>query len=288
MNTGATIFDARPCLLGEGALWHPLRMQLFWFDILAGKLLSRVGKEELAWEFGECVSAAGWVDENRLLIASETQLFLFDIESGERTHLAPLEAEVPGTRSNDGRADPKGGFWIGTMGKKAEEGRGAIYRFHEGRVEPLFGGITIPNAICFAPDGSRAYFADTHQDVVYTVKLDAEGWPEGDREVFLDLSAEGVHPDGAVVDANGCFWNAQWGASRVARYSREGKLEHVIALPPTNTSCLAFGGLDFRTLYVTSARQDLEEPRLSDGLVYVVPEAGKGVPEPAVMIVAEC
>ena len=134
--------------------------------------------------------------------------------------------------------------------------------------------------VCFAPDGSRAYFADTHEGIVYTVKLDAEGWPEGDREVFLDLSAEGLHPDGAVVDANGCFWNAQWGASRVARYSREGKLEHVIALPPTNTSCLAFGGLDFRTL----CHQRPPDSRNALRLVYAAGRAG--VPEPAVMIEA--
>jgi len=268
--TTAQVFDPRRCALGEGPLWHPEREQLFWFDILAKRLLTRDEDGPRHWQFGEHVSAAGWIDRDTLLIASETALFRFDIETGEQAHVAPLEADNPVTRSNDGRADPFGGFWIGTMGKAAEPGAGAIYRFFEGRVERLFAGITISNAICFSPDGRFAYFTDTPKRRIQRQKLDDAGWPVGAPELFVDLSRDRLNPDGAVVDAEGCLWNAQWGAGRVARYGPDGSFLTAIALPATQVSCPAFGGPGLTTLFATSASEGIDAPAADDGLTFSV------------------
>lgn len=284
MSKAAEIFDARHCRLGEGPLWHPVRRQLFWFDILDGRLLSRQGDQELAWDFGECVSAVAWVDVDRLVVASETALLLLDIETDARTVVTLLEADNPATRSNDGRADRQGGFWIGTMGKNAERGAGAIYRYHKGEVRQLFPDWTIPNAICFAPDGRTAYFADTATGVIHSVALDQEGWPVGAPNVFVDLSIQGLSPDGAVIDAEGHLWNAQWGAARVARYDPTGRLVELVDVPATNASCPAFGGPDLDTLFVTSARVEIDSPTAADGRVYAIDQAGAGLSEPKVIL----
>ena len=249
------IFDPRSCILGEGPLWHPTRNQLFWFDILGKKMLSDNGQE---WAFDEHVSAAGWVNDTTLLIASESELFTFDLTSGARQSLVPLEADNPVTRSNDGRADPQGGFWIGTMGKKAEKDAGAIYRYYRGALRQLFDKISITNSICFAPDGQRAYFADTRRRKIMQVSLDRDGWPDGAPSVFVDLQAEGVNPDGSVVDAAGCLWNAQWGANRVARYDADGRFMQAVSFPAQQISCPAFGGADLRTMFATSAAEGLD------------------------------
>lgn len=275
----AGIYDERRCMLGEGPLWHPGREQLFWFDILGGRLLSRDGERALEWRFQDCVSAAGWVDRDTLLIASETGLHLFDIPSGRIERVVPLEADNPLTRSNDGRADPFGGFWIGTMGKGAEAGAGAIYRFHQGRIEKLHDAIGIPNSICFAPDGRTAYFADTALKRIFRQPLDGSGWPSGRAETFLDLAAEGLDPDGSVVDCEGALWNAQWGASRVARYLPDGTLDRVVRVPGRHSSCPAFGGPDLTTLFVTTAREGLAEPTDRDGPVYQADPGVRGLPE---------
>ncbi len=252
------IYDNRACDLGEGPLWHPMRNQLFWFDILGKCMLSVEKGQPRQWRFPEMVSAAGWVDRDMLLIAGERDLFLFDIETEELETLVELESDNRVTRSNDGRADPLGGFWIGTMGKKAEPGAGAIYRYYRGELRRLFGDITIPNAICFAPDGSFAHFADTATGRVMRVALDAEGWPNAPAEVFLDLTAEGLNPDGAVMDADGVMWLAQWGAGRVAGYDRAGQFLRAVSFDAPHTSCPAFGGPDFGTLFCTTALQDMD------------------------------
>lgn len=280
----AKVFDARRCTLGEGPLWHPERGQLFWFDILGRRLLSREGDRPLEWRFDEIVSAAGWVDRDTLMIASETGLHRFDIASGRYESILPLEADNPVTRSNDGRADAFGGFWIGTMGKKAEPGAGAIYRYYRGRIEKLFDDISIPNAICFSPDGRTAYFADTKQYLIQRQSLDSDGWPEGAPEVFVDLRAERLNADGSVSDSEGGIWNAQWGASRVVRYLPDGTLDRVIPVRARNSSCPAFGGPDLRTIFVTSAREDLADPTEADGLVYTAPSPVAGLPEHRVIL----
>lgn len=281
------IYDSRPCELGEGPLWHPIREQLFWFDILNRKLLSRDASGPLEWTFPEIVSAAGWIGRDELLIASESGLSRFHLGTGARETFASLGS--PETRSNDGRADRQGGFWIGTMGKKAEPGAGAIWRWYRGELRPLFPGIQIPNAICFAPDGRAAHFADTLTGKVMKVALDADGWPKGQPQTWLDLTAEGLNPDGAVIDAEGIFWNAQWGAGRVAAYAPDGSfLRAVEVAKAPHSSCPAFGGPGLATLFVTTALEHLTaaDRRLNpnSGQVFAFEGIAKGLPEPQVQI----
>lgn len=275
------IHDDTRCILGEGPLWHPRRQDLFWFDIL-GKRLHRKGQH---WQFDDYVSAAGWVDTDRLLVADANGLFLFDLDTGTRDDLVAMEAENLVTRSNDGRADPFGGFWIGTMGINAEPGAGAIYRYYKGELRQLFAEITISNAICFSPDGGHAYFADTPTRRIMRQRLSAkDGWPEGDPELWLDLTADGLSPDGAVVDAAGNFWNAQWGAGRVACYGADGTFRQAVDLPATQTTCPAFGGPDLRTLFCTSAADGLSEDDPDHGKTFSVPVDMRGQEEHQIIL----
>lgn len=249
-----TIFDDTQCALGEGPLWHPLREQFFWFDINQKQLLTSKNGNRKMWQFTEHVSAAGWIDENTLLICSETAFLEFNIETGEQDVIAPLEADIPNNRSNDGRADPQGGMWIGTMDLEAKKHAGAIYRYYQGEIRTLYPNITIPNSICFSPDGSTAYYADTPEKCIMSQALDNEGWPVGDAQMFIDMKQDGLSPDGSVVDAEGCLWNAQWGASRIAKYNAAGKFLMAIDIPDAKqTTCPAFGGADLQTIFVTSA-----------------------------------
>ncbi|MFP7672981.1 SMP-30/gluconolactonase/LRE family protein [Marivita sp. S0852] len=278
------IFSDTICTLGEGPLWHPQEQRLYWFDILGKRLFRSDGTDEQVWDFDEYVSAAGWIDSGVLLIASETALSVFETDSGESTFLQPLEIDTDRTRSNDGRADPWGGFWIGTMGKNTEHGAGAIYRYIDGRLHRLFDSLTIPNAICFAHDRSCAYFTDTPTRTIMRVMLDADGFPDGAAQVFVDLNPEALNPDGAVVDANGKLWVAQWGASRVACYGLDGGFETAISVPARQASCPAFGGPDLGTLYITSATEGLTSANAGDGKLFSAPSGTTGQSEHRVLL----
>ncbi len=285
----SSVFDDRPCELGEGPLWHPERRQLFWFDILSKRLMTRENDAPRSWQFDEHVSAAGWVDRDTVLMASETGLWRFDLKSGSKELVVALEADNPTTRSNDGRADPWGGFWIGTMGKNADRGAGAIYRFFKGELHELVPNVTISNSICFSPDRSHAYYSDTITGRVMRWGLNPEtGWPDSDAEVFLDLREEKLNPDGAVVDAGGNIWIAQWGAARVAAYDKDGQFIKKVAFDAAHTSCPAFGGEGLTTLFCTTAREMLDAETLksqpTNGMTFAAVNAGHGQPEHRVIL----
>lgn len=273
------IYDANKCTLGEGPLWHPDRGELFWFDILSKRLHIK-GRH---WQFDRHVSAAGWIDDDTLLMADSIGLHIMHLATGKTEQVAAIEDDNPVTRSNDGRADPWGGFWIGTMGLNAEPGAGAIYRFYKGEVRKLHANITISNAICFAPDGACAYFCDTATRKIMRQKLgEIDGWPVGDAEVWMDFGPTDWGPDGAVVDASGNFWNAQWGANRVACYAPDGTLTQTVAFPGVQTSCPAFGGPDLKTLFCTSAADGLIGD--DDGKTFATPVDAVGQAEHQIIL----
>ncbi|SFO66875.1 Sugar lactone lactonase YvrE [Cohaesibacter marisflavi] len=257
------LFDDRLCTLGEGPLWHPLRKQLFWFDIMGKTLLTRTGDSVQSWTFDEYVSAGGWVDKERILIASYSSLFVFNVETGAQEKLCDLEADKPENRCNDGRADPYGGFWIGTMGIKSEPGAGAFYRYYRGELRKLYANITITNGACFSADRQWACFTDTKSRQMMRVALDSQGWPKGEPEVYLDFRADDLNIDGTVFDVAGNVWIAHWGIHAVRAYGPDGKQVHEEVFPVTRVSCPAFGGDDFKTLYVTSARSGAKEEELA-------------------------
>jgi sugar lactone lactonase YvrE len=278
------IFDRTQCDLGEAAFWHQERNALFWIDILAGKLFSRDDRGLRVWQFPDMISAAGVVDKTKLVISGADGLFLFDLETQVSAPLVDFPKGQVALRSNDGRVDPWGGFWASTIGRNVEPEAGAIYRFFDGKLVLLFDKISIPNGICFAPDRSYACFTDTATQQMMKVSLDALGWPRGPAQVHIDTSAEGLNPDGAVMDATGCLWVAYWGAAKVSRYGPDGQLLMDIAIPATNASCPAFGGASMQRLFVTSARVGLDAPSEMDGRSFYVDLDITGVAEPRVVL----
>lgn len=283
------VFDHTRCTLGEGPLWHPTREALFWFDIAERRMLSRAGGDLRTWHFRESVSAAGWIDHDTLLVASESALLRFDIPSGRFEVAAPLEADRHGTRSNDGRTDPWGGFWISTMGKAAEPGAGALYRFHQGELRRIASHLTIPNAIAFPRRVRLAYFADTPTGQIMRMALDPEsGWPTGPAEPWRDLSGERLAPDGAVTDAEDRLWIAHCGAGKIDCYDHKGARVASHAVPTAQVTCPAFGGRDFGTLFCTSAMQgiptDERAANRAHGKTFALQGLGPGRPEPQVAL----
>jgi sugar lactone lactonase YvrE len=284
----ASLFDSTPCRLGEGALWHPDRGDLLWVDILDGLVFARGAGTTRRWRCRGAVSALGIVDNRTVLVAHERSLLTLDLETGTETPLIALEADEPRTRSNDGRADPWGGFWIGTMGRSAEPGLGAIYRFHGGTLHRLVSPVTIPNAIAFSPDRRWMTFADSARGTIWRQPLDGEGWPKGEPVVFARWDKASGVPDGAVFDTEGCLWVALWGGSAVLRLSPEGHEIDRVALPTSQVTCPAFGGPDMTTLFATTAADGLSgralEKETGAGCVFALPVAVPGVAEARVVL----
>lgn len=266
--------------LGEGPTYDALTGTLYWFDILgkslcafdvdAGKLTSH------SLPFLGSVLAV--VDEKRQLIASDQGLFLRDSSSGQLTAYAPIENK-PENRSNDGRVHPSGALWIGTMSRTAETGAGAIYHVAGTTVTKMFNAVSIPNGICFSPDGSLGYFNDSKVNHMMRVELDpATGLPTSSPTIFIDQSQRQGVIDGSVVDLDGTIWNANWDGGAVDRYAQDGRHIARYAAPVRRPTCPAFYGKTFDRLAVTSCWEGLtDEERAKDALAGVTFDLGVSV-----------
>ena len=285
----STLSDER-CHLGEGPTYDQANDTAWWFDILERRLFeARVTSGQVrVHHLSRMASALARIDAERQLIVAEDGLYVRSVVDGRLTLYRPLEADDPATRSNDARVHPSGTFWIGTMGRGAEAGVGSIYALHGGEISRLFAGITIPNAICFSPDGALGYFADTARNELHRVPLDpATGLPRGAPEVLLRHHGTGGI-DGAIVDADGLIWNARWGGGCVDVYSPDGAHLRSLRVPARQSSCPAFVGPDLSRLLVTSAWEHMDEAaRTADpehGRTFLLDAAVRGRPEPDVRL----
>ena len=261
------------CRLGEGPVYDPASRTFFWFDILEKKLLEKpfpVG-ETRVHALPVMASAMAVVDDKRQLLVTEKGLMLREAASGRLSTLVEVEADRPDMRSNDARVHPSGALWFGTMGKNAEHKAGSIYWFFKGEVRRLYPEISIPNAICFSPDGKMAHFADTARNLLFRVSCDPDtGLPTSEPRVFIDWRRKEGGLDGAVVDAEGVLWNARWGAGALDAWSPSGERLHTTEIPARQSSCPAFVGDRADRIAVTSAWDGLNDAaRRAD------PEAGK-------------
>lgn len=257
-----SVLSATDSQLGEGPTFDPHTGKAWWFNIVGSQLLEldTASGETRVHPLPFMGSVLARIDTGRQLIASDKGLFIRDTVSGELTPYLELEADKPGNRSNDGRVHPCGALWIGTMGRKSEEGAGAIYHVARGKVTKLYGNITISNAICFSPDGATGYFVDTRINRLMRVDLDATtGLPTGEPSVLIDNNGKPGGMDGAVCDAEGTIWNARWGAGVVESYAPDGTLLARYEVPVRQPSCPAFFGGNAERLLVTSAWQGMDD-----------------------------
>lgn len=287
MTNTPYVFAKTQCSLGEGPLWSKAHNALFWADINNCHVYMQGTNESLQrWEFDEPITAFAQIPQSTdLMLSTASGLYRWSPQTHQRTLIHPIEDQNPITRSNDARTDLHGGFWISSMGYKLEKDVGSLYRFFKGELIKLRNNITIPNSLCFSPDGRYGYFSDTVTSQIIRWALDPQtGLPDGPAEVFVDISDTGFGPDGSVIDAEGYLWNAQWGGYRVARYKPDGTLDQIVEIEASQASCPAFGGEDFKTLYITTARENLSDEQLAKeplaGSVFAVSIETPGLPDP--------
>ena len=287
--TATLVLPAR-AKLGECPLWSPTEARLYWVDI-DGQAVHRfdpdTGVDEERSSPGRPGCLALTRTAGRLLVAIEGRLSVLDWSRGEWRDWIRLEAEDQGNRLNDGRCDPAGRLWVGTMHDPAVDGRatGSLYRVEpDGSVAVIRTGVGVPNGLAFSPDGRTMYWADTHRDTVWAYDYDVATGERTNERVFLDHASLPGRPDGACVDADGGYWIACVFGSAVLRVTADGVVDRRIAVPTLKPTMVAFGGASLSTLFITSIggggshEVDPEDP--GAGGIYAVETDVRGLTEP--------
>jgi sugar lactone lactonase YvrE len=289
MSTAGTAFTLAlnvDCALGESPVWVAERGQLIFVDITGRKLyrhdpltgsVEHVSVDE---DIG-CVAVArggGYVAGMR------SGIWLLN-ESGTKRRKLVSNAEDQGSsRFNDGRVDPQGRYLAGTLDESKKLGNAGLYRCDSRGLVRLDSGFMTSNGLAFSPDGRSLYFSDTPRFVIYRYDYDPATGESSNRREFVRLEPTATdrgRPDGAAVDADGCYWSSLYEGSRVARFDPAGKLMSTHALPVRCPTMPAFGGADLKTLFVTTAREKSPPPGVAaGGQVYSLRVDVPGLPNP--------
>lgn len=274
-------------LVGESAIWDRREEALLWVDIMGRKVLRTrpTSGETESWDFPEMTGFVQPADDGTLLVGQHDTILKFDPADGSRRLFTRLEASVSGNRTNDACCDVQGRLWLGTM-PLPETGLkpvGKLFRIDsDGSITLIESGLTIPNGIAFSPDGRTVYWADTPLTPfqVWRARYDPETGMPGEKELFVKLPEGGGRPDGATVDASGCYWLAAVRGSQLLRYTPEGKLDLTVRLPVARPTKIAFGGSDMKTMFVTSLSDGLapEEKGPLDGSLLALDLGIQGLP----------
>ncbi len=252
-------------VLGEGPLWSEREHCLYFVDI-ASRRVQAYWPEDGAYEFWQFKEYTGSLAECRsggLIVALGDRVVRFDPRKGPSAleDVAVLERDRPLNRLNDGKVDPFGRFWVGSMRTAEDAMAGRLWCVNaSGKANQHRDGIGVSNSLAFDGERQRLYFADSMAGVIEQATLEA-----GDASPrFAPFARAGKgSPDGSCTDAEGFLWNAEWGGSRLVRYSPAGEVERVLEVPVSRPSCCAFGGTGYKTLYVTSARYNMTEAELA-------------------------
>ncbi|MFO1252494.1 MAG: SMP-30/gluconolactonase/LRE family protein [Inhella sp.] len=253
------------CELGESPLWHPAEQALYAVDIPRRQILRwRSGQTEPEiWAQDAEPSCLALRAQGGLLVARRDGLFAFDPERGSSERLQPPPFDPTRQRYNDGKVDAAGRLWVGTI-DDARAPEAALYRLDRDGAQRRAGGITTSNGLAWSPDGRWMYWADTKAHTVFRLGFDAEQGELGEAEAWLrfpprapeqPLESYGGRPDGAAVDAEGCYWVAMFEGQRLLRLAPDGQLLQAVELPVRCPTMPCFGGADLRTLYLTTARE---------------------------------
>ncbi len=215
--------------------------------------------------------------------AFESGFALFDPDNGIPGAILRPEGLSQGLRLNDGRVDPMGRFWAGSMVETAADAAAArLYSLGNGTLRTHARGLGIANGLCWSPDATWLYLADSAQQVIWRYAYDLATGAISGRAEFARTSGQ-VCPDGAAIDTAGCIWSAQWDGGAVVRYTPDGRIDRVIHLPVSRPTCVSFGGDDFGFLFVTTARTGLDSHALATqagaGDVFVYNVHAQGMPE---------
>ena len=290
--TAELILDARNAT-GESPVWSTTEQALYWVDIPAKRLhrWSPADGKEQSWQASQMLACIAQTGNGNWIAAMENGLFAITPHADgslDSRLLASVTHALPGMRFNDGRCDRQGRFWAGTMVMNMAAGApvGAMYRYNADQAEPLkaqLQGFIVPNGLAFSPDGNTLYLSDSHPDVqkIWAFDYDTDTGTPHNRRLFVDMSKHPGRPDGAAVDAEGCYWICGNDAGLIHRFTPQGKLDRSLAVPVKKPAMCAFGGADLDTLFVTSIRPagDLADQPLAGG-VFALRPGVKGLPEP--------
>lgn len=262
-STEAVLELEYDAVLGEGPVWDEVEAKLYWVDILSGQLFKYDPwtKTNTVYTIGEHVGAICLREGGGLVLVTQSGFAFYDFEEQSLTGIADPESHLSGNRFNDGKCDPAGRFWAGTLSYDLDEGSGNLYSLgRDMNVHIKLQNLTIPNGMAWNDNQEKFYFIDTFTRTIQSFDYNEESGDIMNPSVLKVIHEKEGYPDGMTIDEEGALWVALYGGKKVIRVDpSSGKTLFEVHLPvPKITSC-TFGGAALDELYITTAREHMTE-----------------------------
>lgn len=246
--------------LGEGAIWNFKTGELMWVNI-KGKILNfynPITGNNKEMFTGQMIGTVVPTKSGKVLVALQNGIYAFEIKTGSKKLIVDPEEQLPNNRFNDGKCDPSGRFWAGTMSTIGEKKAGLLYRLNtDNTIHKMVEAVSISNGIVWSADKTKMYYIDTPTQKVMAYDYNNKTGDISNPVVAVEIPNNMGSPDGMTIDENGNLWIALWGGFAVACWNPEsGNLVKTVKVPAKNVTSCAFGDNDLETLYITTARED--------------------------------
>lgn len=260
--------DKRICVLGEGPVWHPETKSIYWIDIVDGHIhgFRPENTRSSTIEVDSMIGSFAFCDDGRMIAALQKGFFFIDAQTGEKEFIADPESYLTQNRFNDGKCDPAGRFFAGTLPLSEDYPGGNLYRVDQDcSIHKLVEGCTISNGLCWSNDHRYFYFIDTPTLKVDRFDYDIVTGTLCNRTTIITIDPKDGYPDGMTIDAEGMLWIAHWGGWQVTRWDpTSGKKIYDIHLPVSQVTSICFGGENYDTLFITSASRGLNNAAMME------------------------
>ncbi len=259
--TADCVLDAK-AVLGEGPVWRAETQDLVWVDIESARVccFNPATGENQTWDVGEKPGLAVPTKQGDLILGTSVGFVRLDLASGVLSPIIDPEQDLPNNRFNDGKVDPEGRLWAGTMGLDEAPNVGSLYRLNRNlSTDKLFDQVTISNGMAWTSDQKTFYYIDSPTRRVDVFDCDMAGGTVSDRRTAFELPEGMGYPDGMSIDNEGMLWVALWQGWGVARFAPGGALLAKVEVPVECVTSCCFGGENWDELYITTSSRDLDE-----------------------------
>ena len=279
------VFDCKN-RIGEGAVWDIKQQTLYWVDIMGEKVMSWDGMSSHfnTYNTSQLVGTVAICENDLLLLALHHGIYFYNKETKELLRISDLESTLPLNRFNDGKCDPAGRFWAGTMQIDPIKPEGNLYLLHHDlTTEKKIDNLTISNGITWSLDNTKMFFIDTPTNEIRIFNYNNDTGDIKFNRVLIKIDGKDGCFDGMTIDENGNLWVAMYGGSCVNCYDKDtGEVLDVVKLPTSHVTTCAFGGKNLDTLYITTAINGLTDEQLKNeplaGGLFKAKVGVKGVP----------
>lgn len=275
------VVHGHQCELGEGPVWDAKNNVICWVDILNGEIheYSPTKKNHKMYPVKKMVGCIALCNDNNFILASTSGIGFLDRETGKIEYVDNPESHLPENRFNDGKCDPAGRLWVGSMSLSEASNTGSVYLFESNKSILKIENTTISNGMAWSADHKTFYFIDTPTQTVVGYDFEMVTGEIGNKRVVLEIEEKEGYPDGMTIDSEGMLWIAHWGGWQISRWNPDtGDLLKRIKLPVAKITSCTFGGEDLKDLYITSAKVDLTDEQKKHqplaGSLFVIKNCG--------------